>query len=183
MKNFIALITLLLFSVSVPVQAQTPVDVKTANAYFDNCMAQDTPMMSALSKEEMCACTAQKMTEGFTLEDMQNLSNKDESGKLAMSKMLLNVYAPCMQYPSYDYHYNTCLDDENIYKISQEPEELCHCMASQVANYMEQNGRQLFADLLEKNQEIFDPMTALAEDPDFQMYAQTQLLNCYAENR
>jgi hypothetical protein len=169
--------------VAVPAFAQTPIDKDTANAYYGNCMKQETPLMGQESKEIMCACTSAKMMENMSVEDVQAMQGSDGSARLAFNKMLISVYGPCMRYPAYDYHYLTCVENPDTAKLSANPEELCSCMASEVAEYLGSNGVNVLADILQRNPNIEDPMSALMEDESFQAYAQNKLLDCYAENK
>lgn len=163
--------------VSLPALA-TEISDETANAYYQNCLKGQTDNLSEQSKQTMCACTAAQMKTGFTMEDMQAMSKKDEAARIAFNKMIVNVYAPCIQYPAYDYYYGVCTSDPRTAGMTSNPQAMCGCLANKVSTYLGQNSQQVFAELLTRNPHMVDPMAALTNDPQFDQFAQSQLLTC-----
>lgn len=156
----------------------TPISKDAANAYYENCNAQQADGLSNKSKEYLCACTAAKMMERMTVEDIKAMSEQSEAGRKAMNYMIVKVYAPCMNYPAKDHYYNTCLSNPKTQALSRNPQALCNCMSGKVADYLGANGSEIFADILSRNPNVVDPMVALTEDSKFQNYTQSQLLSC-----
>ncbi len=157
----------------------TEISNDTANQYYQNCIAGTTPPeLSKQTQDTLCACTAAQMKTGFTMEDMQAMSKKDETARLALNKMIVNVYAPCIQYPAYDYYYNVCVSNPQTASLSKNPQALCSCLAQKVSSYLAQNSQQVFADILTRTPNIVDPMAALTSDPQFDHFAQGQLVSC-----
>lgn len=180
-----AVLAILGFLVSIiPIynQAQaTPITKDAANAYYENCNAQASQGLSTQSKEYLCACTAAKMMERMSVEDVKAMSQQNEQGRKAMNYMLVKVYAPCMNYPAKDHYYNTCMANPKTKALSRNPRGLCNCMANKVSAYLGTNGSKVFEGILSRNPNITDPMTALTEDPQFTQYAQSQLLSCITQ--
>lgn len=163
-------------------QAQgSPITKDAANAYYENCKAQPAQGLSEKNREYLCACTAAKMMERMTVEDVQAMARQDENGRKAMNYMLVKVYAPCMNYPAKDHYYNTCMANPKTKSLSRDPNSLCNCMADKVANYLGANGSDVFEGILARNPNITDPMTALTEDHNFKVYAQKQLISCVTQ--
>ena len=157
----------------------TEISDETANQYYQNCIAGQTPPeLSKQTHETLCACTAAQMKTGFTVEDMQAMSKRDEVARLALNKMIVNVYAPCIQYPAHDYYYNVCITNPQTANLSRNTQQLCGCLAQKVSGYLAQNSQQVFADILTRNPNIVDPMAALTSDPQFDQFAQGQLVSC-----
>ncbi len=175
MKLFLGLIALM--TLSLPAMA-TEISDATANKYYQNCLQGQAPNVSETTKQTLCACTAAQMKTGFTMEDMQAMSKKDEAARLAVNKMIVNVYAPCIQYPAHDYYYNVCVTNPQTAGLSKNPQALCGCLAQKVSGYLSQNSQQIFRDILTRNPYITDPMGALTSDPQFDQFAQSQLLTC-----
>ncbi|MEM6780784.1 MAG: hypothetical protein AAF569_02860 [Pseudomonadota bacterium] len=175
---------MLLISMPVLAHAATPINEKTARAYYQNCINQEAPMMSEDTQKTMCSCTANKMMQNITVEDVQAMSSEQTSiARPAANKVMLDVYAPCIEAPAKDYYFNTCVSNPETANISKQPERLCDCMSSEVAGFLAQNGQGVFADILDRNPTILDPMQALAEDPEFKQFAESKLLGCYTKNR
>lgn len=174
----ILLFGLLIFLATSPAHA-TEISNDTANQYYQNCIAGATPPeLNKQTQDTLCACTAAHMKTGFTMEDMQAMSKKDETARLALNKMIVNVYAPCIQYPAYDYYYNVCVSNPQTASLSKNPQALCGCLAQKVSSYLAQNSQQVFAGILARNPNIIDPMAALTSDPQFDQFAQGQLVSC-----
>lgn len=156
----------------------TPVTKDAANAYYLNCTSQSAQGLSEESKEYLCACTAAKMMENLSIEDVKMMGQQNQSGRNAMNKMIINVYAPCMNYPARDHYYNTCISNPKTRILGGNPQGLCGCMADEVATYLSTSGPQIFREILNRTPNITDPMSALTSDPKFERFAQSKLLGC-----
>lgn len=170
---------LLLIFISFPSQAQTPVSKDAANKYFAECVAgQSYGQLSPNAQNMLCACTAARMTQYMSIEDMQAMASQDTAiARPAFNKMMVDIYAPCMEMPAQEYHYNACISDPKTASYGN-PQKICECMSWEVANYMKSSGQQVFRDILARNPMITDPMGALADDPAFQQFAQSKLMSC-----
>jgi hypothetical protein len=174
-------ILLLLFALHAPLSAthaQTPISKEMADAYYGNCKNQPSPNMTPETQDLMCACTAAKMTEGMNVEDMRAMAQNNQNGRDALNKMLINVYAPCIQYPAKEHYKNTCMSNPQTKALSKTPKKLCGCMAEKVSGYLATDGQKVFQDILRRNPTIADPMSALEQDAQFQQFARSQLLSC-----
>lgn len=175
----LAFLTILMCVASVAsAQAQTKITKDAANAYYQNCVTQPAEGITDQSKEYLCACTAAKMMERMYVEDVQAMALQNEQGRKALNYMLVKVYAPCMNYPAKDHYYNNCITNPQTKTLSKNPQGLCKCMSDQVAQYLGNSGPEIFEDILKRNPNITDPMSALTDDPKFQKFAQSKLLAC-----
>lgn len=176
-KFVVALFALLIFTVS-PAAAQTKVTKETANAYFNNCINQPAQGMSVETKQYMCACTAAKMQESMTVEDIKTMAQQSAAGRLATNKMIINVYAPCIEYPARDHYYTNCMNDPKSKNYTSNVQGMCACLGTQVASYLKQNAKNEFSRILSRTPNITDPMSALTNDPAFMNFAQRKLMAC-----
>lgn len=158
--------------------AQTPVTKETANAYFNNCLQQPAQGMSAETKQYMCACTAAKMQESMTVEDIRTMPQQSAAGRLATNKMIIEVYAPCIEYPARDHYYLTCMNNPQSKNYTKNVQGMCSCLGTQVATYLKQNAKSELSRILKRTPNITDPMAALTNDPAFTRYAQTKMMGC-----
>lgn len=164
-------------------QAQTAVTTEQANNYYTNCVtqaAQTEQRFSKQSQELFCACTSARLSQGvFSVEDMKAMTDTaNPNARQSMNKMIVNVYAPCMDEPTREYHYNTCVTNPQVDRLGGNKETLCRCAADQVANHLRANGAKQFQDILSRDPNIVDPMQALYDDQGFQTFAQSRLLGC-----
>ena len=128
----------------------------------------------------MCACIAARLTQFFTMEDMVTMTNNQAdptAQRGAFNKMLISIYAPCMEEPTREYHFNACISNPQTAQYG-DPQTICRCMSDQVATHMQVNGPRVFQEIIARNPNITDPMAELTNDPSFQTFAQSKLLAC-----
>jgi hypothetical protein len=179
MKSLFTLHVFLFFAfllMALPVQA-TPVTKDTANTYYQNCTAQSDPRFSQKTQKLFCACTAVKLMENFTIEDMQATAKQDQAGRNATNKMITKIYAPCIRYPAREYHYQTCIQNPKSRMLGN-AEKICNCSADQVATHLQGNAESMLTNILRKNPNVMDPMQALYSDPAFQKLVQSKVMSC-----
>ncbi len=158
--------------------ARTPVSKQMANQYYQTCSSKPVPGMSAQSHQLMCACTASKMMESFSVEDIQAMAKKDDNARFVFNRMLIDVYAPCIEYPAREHYYNTCVNNPETAKFREVPQQLCTCLANEMGEYLKKNAQEVFKGILARNPTAEDPMVALTSDPEFQLFAQRRLVAC-----
>lgn len=164
---------------SVPAMAFTPVTKEKANTYYQSCVSQaPTQQFLGNGQEMMCACQAARMTQFFSMEDMNAMMSQDPAiARPAYNKMMVDVYAPCMEEPTRAYHYNACISNPQTARLGN-PQKLCTCMSDFVGKHMATNGSLMFSEILAKDPNNMDPMTTVFEDPKFRSYTQSKLIAC-----
>ena len=167
----------LIFAVYVAPAHATAITKETANQYYLNCKAKPDPRFSEQAQDMFCGCTATKLMSDFTLEDMQSIGKQDQSGRDATNKMIVNIYAPCIQYPAKEYHYQSCISNPKT-SILGDAQKLCSCASEQIAVHLQSNAKLMFQTILRTNPNITDPMQALYDDPRFQSFAKQKLMGC-----
>lgn len=173
-------LVLIVFLAPLTAKAQTPVSKETANSYFANCVktASPTQGMSANGQQMLCACTAARLTQFFTMEDWQNMTSPSpEIARPAYNKMLIDVYAPCMSEPTREYHYTSCMQNPSVTKLGN-AQNVCNCAADALAQHMQYHGSSMFEKILAREPNIADPNAALFNDPDFQQVATQKTMGC-----
>ena len=173
-------ILLALIFLTAPLNAQAKEITKAmADQYYNSCLSKPTSQpMSKENKDYLCACTAVQMMETMTTDRIAAMRGVGPSVREAFHYMLVNVYAPCMEYPAKDHYYNTCISNPKTATLGQDPAQLCGCMADKAAAHLGQNGKELFQDILARNPNAQDPMSLLESDPQFQSYVGQQVLGC-----
>ncbi len=175
------LFSLLAFLVLIPftAHAQTRITTEESNAYYNSCKEkQASQSFSAQSQDAFCACTAAHMSQYLSKEDVAAMGSSNAAiARPAYNKMIIVVYAPCMELPTYEHYYNTCISNPDTVKYG-EPDKICSCMSSHIAAHMKTNGSAVFDRLLKANPDLMDPMAALLGDPEFENFANSQLTTC-----
>lgn len=174
----IALALAFLF-LAVPAMAQTLVSKEKANIFYNSCSTQKAAeQFIGNGQQLMCACQAARMTQFFTMEDMNAMMSPDPvKARPALNKMLIDVYAPCMEEPTRAYHLNQCLSNPDTAKYGN-AQVICPCMADAVGKYMATYGSTLIQEVLTIDPNNMDPSKAVYESPKFMSFAKSKLLGC-----
>lgn len=175
MKKFL-LMTALLFVANIPVASQaagTPITGEMADKYFKNCVAgaQKDGTMSPETQKKYCACTAMNMQKSMTQEDLAALSSRGDTARAALNKVLISVNGPCYEYSTHDLINNKCMTDVKNPAI-------CSCVSSKMANFMKDISARMLPSILQKDPNIFDPMTPIMESPEFVETQQKITFSC-----
>ncbi len=169
---------LAILALPLPAQAQTPINREMGKQYYQNCISRRNYVMTEDTQEMLCTCTAAKMMETMTLEDMQIMVMNTQEGRIALNEMLINVYAPCMEFPIQDLIQDQCVNDPSITAMSKRPVALCDCLALDVADYIATNGPNVLREVLAKDPNITDPLGPMMSSPTFQKQAQESTMAC-----
>lgn len=177
MKKILSLILLSLLAW--PASA-TPIGQQQSTDYYNNCLTQRDDRLSESGHKALCACSAAQMSESMTVEDIQTMGQDSPAGRMMLNKMLIHVYAPCMQYPVQDLVKADCLKDPKIdmMQLKTGKDLLCGCMAEKTGQWLATNGGSLMAELLEKNPNMADPITPVMESKSFEKESYNNLLAC-----
>lgn len=180
MRYFIAILAVCLY-LPVAAGAQTPVPADMANNYFMNCMAQSDPRLGADAHEAFCACTAAQLTEHFTVEDMHTMSQETQEGRLALNRMLVNIYAPCMNYPVQEMVLAECMQNQALDQMGQaRKSQVCGCTAETTGEWFRLSAGPLMNEVLNRNPNILDPLGPIMETPRFRQESANNLQHCLA---
>ena len=162
------------------VQDHNAISKVMAQQFYENCLAKESPQkLSKESQDLLCSCTAVQIMDNMTKNDIRAMSSQNpKDARLALNHMLVNVYAPCMEYPAKDHYYNVCVSNPQTASLGGDPKKICGCMSDKVANHLKLNGKQIFSDILDRNPNVADPMNALESDKKFQNFVGKQALSC-----
>lgn len=169
------LFVLIALMVPLAAQAQTSVPKETANSYFDNCVKTASPQqgLSVQAQEMLCACTAARLTQFFSMEDWKTMTGPNPAeARIAYNKMLINVYAPCMEEPTRERYYGRCAKTQGM------DQKICTCASDKIAAHMAVQGPDIFTRLLAKDPNMQDPWAGLEEDAGFNNFIDTATRSC-----
>jgi hypothetical protein len=158
----------------------TPLSDEKTKEFYSQCVSKPAPPMTAESQAALCACTAEKMQQTMTVEDQKVLAQNDQEGRNMLNRMLLNVYAPCMNIPVKDMLEKQCLQDMQAKPAPPGTNiaDICRCMASKTGLWLSTNGRELMSQVLAANPNITDPMGPVMEDASFKSASTQNLTSC-----
>jgi hypothetical protein len=150
-----------------------------ASQYYKECTAKEDTVLNGQNLQAQCACTSQKIVEQMSLEEVNSLTLQTPEGEFQRNRILLQAYAPCMNYPVRAILGARCESDKNIQKTVPEYQKACSCMGEAMATYVSQNGASIIAKTLgQDDARASNPVSALLRDQDFQTRAQAALAEC-----
>ena len=156
-----------------------PTDVELiAESFKTNCIAKKHPIMEIESQEKFCGCTSEKIAATMTGEELQSLTQNTPAGKKVRSKMMVSVYAPCMEFPTYDLIYKNCAQKTKLPANIIDPKKLCACAAKKMSVYMGKNAETVMMEALKDNPETTNPLGPFFKTASFRAESKTQLLSC-----
>ena len=164
-----------------PEQNHVPVEQETrilANSYYENCLLENHPVLTPASKNILCACTSAKLSEEMTPPQIKAMFEEGPAGDEARNRMLMFVYAPCMEYPVRDLITQNCMGNPEVAKTASEPTALCECLGNQMGAYMAEKGPVVIEMALRTNPDSLDPLGNFFNSYAFQAQSRQHMSDC-----
>lgn len=154
---------------------RTPITPQIAQSYYQNCLAAPSnPPLSPSTRDIFCQCTSTYIQRNISYEEMAMANQATPAGNAIRQKILLQVYAPCMEFPVRELIHGECSAKP---QLAAQP-HICPCVSKHVAQYMAQSAQQNLAGLMKAGQDLADPMNALMESAAFQQAQQSIAMKC-----
>lgn len=171
MKLIIFAFALLFIPISV--NAQTAINDDMARNYYQNCIKKEDQRLTKGGQDIFCQCTAHQLKKHMYVEDMVILARQDGLARAALNKIMLAVYAPCMEFPVRDLLYTGCTaNGQNV-----DP-RICQCIADRMGEYTAITAQNTLRDILKANPNITDPMAPIINSTAFKNREQSVVLTC-----
>lgn len=159
------------------------VDEATAQRYYQNCLAQKSgdSALQERSQEQLCNCTAHKLTQVMSIEQMQTMITNTPEGAAQRDRMIAEIYVPCMQYPVQDLVYANCASEPLLRNSLKNHHDVCACLAEGMGSYVAKNSPSMMHDIITKTSGALDIRTALngmIESPEFGNASKEQIRLC-----
>jgi hypothetical protein len=153
-----------------------------ANSYYKNCVSTNHPILTGDSLQALCACTAAKLTEEMTVNEIEALFSNAPESQDARHKMLTSIYAPCMEYPVSDLITGNCMKNDELQRVVSNKAKLCGCIGNRMGAYIGKNASGIITTTLRDNPNVSDPLASFFQSPNFQILSRQHLQACVAED-
>jgi hypothetical protein len=153
-----------------------------AQRYYGNCTKQNHPVLKGQNLDMMCSCTAAKIQSSMSVEQMKAMQEQTEAGQFARNQMLLNVYAPCIEFPTRALILDQCLNNAQLKNTLKNYTQTCGCLGDGMASYMKDKAPAAIQEALSRKVDNFDPLRALLESPEFDSSQQQMLQTCITKH-
>lgn len=175
---FAVAITIALTTSAASAVAGTPIGAETAQSYYQNCASQPEQNMSKETQDLFCKCTSFQMQKNMTIEDIQTMAQQSQAGRNALNRMILDVYAPCMEFPVRDLIFNNCRSNE--FQVNA---GICACLSSKMAAFTAESAQAELKQILQTTPNITDPLGPIIESPKFKQMEKRLALECIQQKR
>jgi len=172
----IALTLFSLWAVMPQANAQTALSSEQAISYQQSCVNNRDERMTFDTQKLFCECTAHHMMSSLTVEDLMMVQGDGQAARNAINKMMMNVYAPCMEFPVRDLIFGRCM--ENEYQVEK---GICECLANKMADYSAEKAQKYLSEILRDNPNIEDPMGPIVNHASFRQHEKRLALSCIQE--
>ena len=173
MKYLISLL-LIFSSFTLQAKAQTPVTNEQAQKYYESCATNRDERMDIKTQDVFCQCSSMGYKKHMTQEDLQYLAvGEGQEARDVMNKMVLKLYAPCMEFPVRDMVYKKCTKD--AYQAGQ---YICSCMADKMASYISERAQAELSNILKENPNVYDPLEAITSSETYARQEKRIVLQC-----
>ncbi len=161
-----------------PLTAQPQNINEFANQYYNNCMTKATAVLNGNNLETLCTCTAAQIPNNMTVDQMKAMNTDTEEGALQRGRMLLFVYAPCIEYPTKALIMDQCVNNPDVKAKMKKPTKVCDCLSSGMADFMRESAPEHIRRALEENKTDLDPLRELMESKTFDNASRYHMATC-----
>ncbi len=136
--------------------------------YYKSCLSKETPSLNGANLKSLCGCTAQKISESLTIDDIQKMGANTPEGAAKRNIMLVKVYAPCLEYPTRAKIITDCFNGIKAQPgLISNPDSVCLCMGDNMAKFVAQRGPEAIAKNLAANPGDLNPLASLMSSNEF----------------
>ncbi len=171
-----------------PESAPTESIESVAKRYTQNCLKKETDILKGDDLRMLCACTASKLQEKMTVEEIKAMTSDTPEGQVQRNRMVIDVYAPCMEYPSRALLMSQCASYQEGLKKTMKAgqvvngEVICACLAQNMAAYTAVNAQPILAQKLAVNPNDMDPMRDFLNSPEYQAQVNATFTGCVQQH-
>lgn len=149
-----------------------------AMRYKENCMLKKDPVLKGEPLRMLCECSAAKMQEKMTVDEVKTMITDTPEGQAQRNRMVVHVYAPCMEYPTRALLYHNCGANKDVLTKYKNADKLCTCMADDMARFIAANGPAVLAQRLMETPDDPDPLGGFLASEGFQKQTQNAFMAC-----
>lgn len=145
--------------------------------FFDECKKTTHPMISAESRQLLCACTAQDMQKEMDYGDIVALFTDEQKAPGIYREILRTHYAGCSRHVVRDTSYDLCIGTDALKKYRKE-KAVCDCLSDTMARFMTQKGAFYIDAELSRNPGNYDPLGTYLESNTYKERYHVYLDRC-----
>lgn len=167
----------------------TPVPNELAKEYYNSCMAEGTAeYITQEHLEDMCACVSTQVQQTMTVEELEILHGPDPiASERIQKKIMITVYAPCMEFTMHDVVLNTCNESQMMIDATtgwggggtdKTNKISCKCVAKKTTEYIAKNSQEIMIEELENDPFTLNPNSLILFSDKFRTQMQNATIEC-----
>jgi hypothetical protein len=166
-----------------PEAPQAPAETveEFAKRYNENCLKKEHPVLKGEPLRMLCACSAQKLQEKMTVDEVKAMMTDTPEGLAQRNRMAVHVYGPCMEHPVRALLHAECMKNNEVMSKYKNGPQLCTCTSDNMANYIATHGPAIMAQVLTANPNELDPLGGLMNSQGFQAQTQQAFVACVGQ--
>lgn len=164
--------------------AQTKLTKDFANNFYNRCTESQDPRMSKDTQVEFCACTSASLLQKMNAEDVDMVGEDTAQGHRMYNKMMVTVYAPCMDSAVGDMAFAGCVRDPRTAMADQtlDRKQLCRCMRDRTREWFNITGSESMMRILEgKTDNAGDPLSIVMNSELYKKETYEIMMGCITE--
>jgi len=150
-----------------------------SKAFYTNCKNQQQQSLKPDTHELLCACSAANLQQGkMNVTEISQMREDSPQGQAMRNKMLTEIYAPCIEFPTHDLISSRCLSDPKIKLATKQPAKVCGCMADRVSRHLADNAQEIIRAELAVNPNNLDPLGIFLNSAAYETQSRQALVAC-----
>lgn len=149
-----------------------------ANRYYENCLTQKHPLLKDDNLELLCSCTAAQLPKAMTVDQIRQMKDDTAEGQYQRNRMMLFVYAPCIEHPTRALVLDQCMNDPKVQTGIKNFKTVCNCLADGMAAFMKERAPSTIETAIKFNEKDIDPLRKLLESTAFDEMSRAKMGEC-----
>ena len=136
--------------------------------YKQRCVKTVHPIIADKYLDLFCSCASNNILNEMTFEEMQQAQYKSAEGSFQRQRMLMFVYAPCIEKPLNTMILNDCVNNVRSKHLMKNIYGTCGCLADEVAREIQAVTPQYIRGAIRRREDVLNPLDLLVNTDDFE---------------
>ncbi len=154
-----------------------------ANEHFMKCIAVNKPHYTTEIQEYMCACTASKISQFLSPDEIKIMPEETKKGEAARLKYIIHAHTPCMKDAIKEISFNACKTSSFLKKnMITGKKKVCDCVVSGMQELLNNIDTRIVTSALITEPTTLDPLHYFMGTNEYLSTTDSYIRNCYNAN-
>lgn len=150
--------------------------------YTQRCLKAQHPIFAGKDLENFCFCAQKNIPTAMTLEHIKDAQYKTSEGYFQRNRMLMFVYAPCIEAPLKKMVLNSCLNNVRSKHLMKNMYATCGCIADDVSKHLQGLTTQYIQGAVERKKDTLNPLDLLLVPDHFERTMSHKTKVCFSRH-